>query len=154
MVIDVNEGYEKSSFLIERFMEGKYEKFNNNMGYVEGQEENETFDADHLAVALDDMHLNAIEEGSDDDDSSDDEIFSLMAHHEPSTVTIHNHSSSNGIADRLILQAFSHFSFERTKKLIVVDLRGVFEKEERRHSEIRIDGPCNTQKQNEKDAQI
>ena len=131
MVIDVKEGYEKSSFLIERFVEGHYEKFNNNMGFVEGQEKREIFDVDHIAEAMDKMLLGAIEEGSDDDDDdddSDDEIFGTMGHHESSTST-HNHSSSNAIPDRMFPQAFSHYSFERTKgNLLVVDLQGVFEK--------------------------
>ena len=130
MVIDVKEGYERLSFLIEPFMEGKYEKFNNNMGYVEGQEKNEIFEIDHLAVAWDNLRLNAIEEGSDDsdddddDDNSDDEIFSPMSHHEPNS-----HNCSKAIADRLFPQAFSDYSFQRTKEnFLVVDLQGVFEK--------------------------
>ena len=132
MVIDIKEG-EKSSFLIEWFMEGNYEKFNNNMGFVEGQEKSESFDIDHLAEALENILLSAIAEESDnddddDDDDSDDEIFSPIAHHEPSTFT-HKYNSSNAIADRMFPQAFSHYSFERTgKQLIVVDLQGVFEK--------------------------
>ena len=123
MVVEVQENNEESNILIERFLEGKYEKFNNNMGFVQGQSQKVT-DVDDLAKAFDDWGLNNlgdIQEESDEEES-DDEIFDPEAKMPDSGVY-------SSFKDQMVPQTFSHYSFDKSKRrFLVVDLQGVFEK--------------------------
>ena len=123
MVVEVQENNEESNILVEVFLEGKYEKFNNNMGFVQGQTQKVT-EVDDLVEAFDDWgldNLGDIKEGSDEE-GSDEEIFDPEAKMPDSGVY-------NSLKDQMVPQTFSHYSFDKSKqRFLVVDLQGVFEK--------------------------
>jgi len=125
MVVEVRENQEESNILIERFIEGKYEKFNNNMGFVKGQKQQDSSQGkvDQLAETFNNFGLDdlgVIEEGSEDE--SDDELIDHK-------VTQPDSGEYHDIQDDMFPQAFSHYSFEKSKmSLMVVDLQGVFQK--------------------------
>ena len=120
-------------YLVEPFMEGRYEKFNNNMGDVSCSEDvgfnhptsncnlkNNPSERDDYAVLVSGMKslsLGAIlecEEDEDEDDERSEEDLKL-------------HALAQNVNDSSFPQAFSHFTYEKSKKnFIVVDLQGVF----------------------------
>ena len=117
MLVEVRDHDEKKHILIERYLEGNYEKFNNNKGFVKGH-------LNKITETLGDLGLEVIEEESDDDSKSedDDDVSD-------SWVLDHDLSLYSNVADHMFPQAFSHYSFEKSNKaLMVVDLQGVFEK--------------------------
>ena len=126
MVVEVNEHGEKSNILIERFLEGKYEKFNSNMGFVKGQTTKDSFceNVDQIADAFNDLpldNLGVIEEESEEEDS-DDELFDQKAYESAA-------GKYRLLKPEMFLQTFSHYSFEKSKrKYLVIDLQGVYEK--------------------------
>ena len=114
------------NILIEPMLEGKYEKFNDNMGMVKDlhpQVKMDDDDDDDINGLCDDFaDLDVIEEGDEDEYSSDDEELFEKAETMPGIDWSH-------LQPELFPQAFSHFSYQMSKKnLIVVDLQGVLEK--------------------------
>lgn len=129
------------NILIEPQLEGKYEKFNNNMGYVKGRAENDKFRSlNHTMNQLDIINLfnqrlrfekgngigagiGAIEEGSEEEEESEDEgiVFDTK-------VSEPDQGEYRDVHPKHFPQAFSHFTYEKSKrKLMVVDLQGVFQ---------------------------
>jgi len=124
---------EEKNILVEKYLEGKYEKFNNNMGHVHD-------DVKHLVDRMGDLGLGgnskkgfddglgAIEEGSEDEssdeeDSSDEEEQEVF----DSKEVMPDEGNYGDLQDEYFPQAFSHFTYEKSKKvLMVVDLQGVF----------------------------
>ena len=151
MIVDLIEKNDKGekNILIERYLEGEYKKFNNNAGYVE-DEVKWLVNRMNITLGLgsnslnnrsndNDIGLGAIAEdsGEEDDDESDDDVDEINE--------TYNNSNSKQIAphrelkcsidtlfsllnqDACFPQAFSHFTYEKSKrKLMVVDLQGVF----------------------------
>jgi len=131
MVVQVKGSDEEEwkSILIEKFLEGDYEKFNNNMGFVKGQDlKNSLYDnmnppAEAVDIRAQIVNLGIIEEGSEEDfndDGDDDLIGHKMFEPSPGEYL--------DVQDCMIPQTFSHFSFAMSKQcLMVVDLQGVFQ---------------------------
>lgn len=124
LVVEVRDGpVEKRSMLIEQFLVGEYIKFNNNMGFVKGMREDKesaSNNEEKPALVMGNVDLGAIQEGSDEEEDSDDELY------DPKT-SKPDHIQYGDIEDHLFPQAFSHYSFEKTKRsLMVIDLQGVF----------------------------
>jgi len=112
---------EEYNILIEPMLEGKYEKFNDNMGMVKGK--SAKVNIDELSKSFGNMGLGVfgvIEECSDDEDS-DDEIFDNKE-----SCPENGSYNFSAIKDEFFPQAFSHFSYVKSKKrFMVVDLQGV-----------------------------
>ena len=116
--------------LVEPMLEGQYEKFNDNMGMVRGQNESGSIEdlsgeMGNLGIGNDPssggLGLDIIAEGSEDEDDSDDEIIE-----EKKNALEQGSYTFDRINDAHIPQAFSHFSFEKSKRyFMVVDLQGV-----------------------------
>lgn len=99
--------------------EGKYEKFNKNVGYVKGQSKS-------VSGPRNDLGLEAIDEGeeSDDDGQAKEEGEDLFHASENEPITC----LYKDVHDRHFPQAFSHYSYEMSKnQLMVVDLQGILE---------------------------
>jgi len=130
MVVELIDNGEEKNILVEKYLEGNYEKFNN-MGHVHD-------DVKHLVDRMGDLGLGgkngfddglgAIEEGSEDEssdeeDSSDEEEQEVFDSKEAKPDEGHY----GDLRDEYFPQAFSHFTYEKSKKvLMVVDLQGVF----------------------------
>jgi len=119
--------------LVEPMLDGTYQKFNDNMGMVKGQEKQ--VNTDDLLGPLGDLNivnkkgqsglkgLDIIaEEGSEsDEEESDDEIIE-----EKKSAPEEGSYQFSKIKDEHIPQAFSHFSYEKSNRyLMVVDLQGI-----------------------------
>jgi len=145
-VVEVMEDGHRKSYLVEKMLDGEYQKYNNNMGYVERearhqpqsqQEDNQANDGDLVGqmanLGLD--GLGAIEEGSeeedsdeeeegsdDDDDEGDDDVKIVF----DATETAPESGTYRDVKDSYFPQAFSHFTYVKSKKnFMVVDLQGV-----------------------------
>lgn len=117
------EGYEYNT-LIEPFLQGDYKKFNDNMGMVKGQSRD--LSMNDLVGSMGGLGLGAIEEGSEEEDSdeedSDDEGIFRTKDNAPHYGSYDLHT----IKDDDVPQAFSHFTYEKSKRhFMVVDLQGV-----------------------------
>lgn len=116
LVFEVIDGGEEFNRLVEPMLQGKYEKFNNNMGYVKGQSKSVT-------GPRNDLGLEAIDEEdeSDGEEMTEEDLFHAKEN-EPITCLYQD------VDDRHFPQAFSHYSYEMSKKqLMVVDLQGILE---------------------------
>ena len=118
LVVELVEGCTKKTFLVEAMLEGRYRKYNNNMGYVNTNLpgvgfDNTPVDAGGALGAIgeeesDEEHCDSDMSISDDSGIGNDNFKNLRVEDFP--------------------QAFSHFTFERSKKrLLVVDLQGVLQ---------------------------
>jgi hypothetical protein len=138
------------NILIETQLEGKYEKFNNNMGYVKGRMkvENEMADLassfmNQLGLEFDDKAdgtgagLGAIEEGSEDEEESDGKgiVFDTQ-------VSGPDQGEYGDVHAKHFPQAFSHFTYKKSKReLMVVDLQGVFQENKNGSTEYVLTDP-------------
>lgn len=115
LVVEVINFGQEFNMLVEPLLEGKYEKFNNNMGYVKGQSKSVVGDRN-------DLGLGAIaEEGSDEEESEEEGLFDTKEN-KPTTCLYQD------VEDHHFPQAFSHYSYEMSKRqLMVVDLQGILE---------------------------
>jgi hypothetical protein len=135
------------NILIEEMLEGKYEKYNNNMGMVKGQDRSL---AEARIKKMDDAFerrkltykapvcgdLGAIEEEKEDDEDGDDEDIFDFQELTPIRVVC------NEVKDEDFPQAFSHFTYEKSKKkLMVVDLQGTFQINQDGTREYRLTDP-------------
>jgi len=133
------------NILIEQFLEGKYEKFNDNMGMVKGHNAKVNMDEitngfGQMGINEDDNGLGIIEEGSEDED--EDEIFDNKETRPES-----GSYNLEGIKAESFPQAFSHFTFEKSRKsFIVVDLQGVLETKPNGRRVYRLTDPAIHQK--------
>ncbi len=136
--IDPSKEQSLYNILVEPLLEGKYEKFNDNMGMVQGQaqsvrDEDLLYDKKKERDDVNDLidqfsrltGLGAIEEGSEEEDEEDGNEEDIIE-------AEHSKKSKNGnynfaaIQKEFIPQAFSHFTYENSKKhFMVVDLQGV-----------------------------
>ena len=110
--------------LIEPMLDvAKYEKFNNNMGFVKGQKNQGGLLSvdEHNGAGNNGAGLGAIEEEEEDEDDEDGDLLNSV----PSRPDIN--TSSFLLEDQDFPHAFSHFSYQMSKgSLMVVDLQGVF----------------------------
>jgi hypothetical protein len=105
--------------LVEEQLEGNYTKFNSNNGHVRNKDPLSLKNL-NLKKEPADPGLDAIAEGSEEEEDSDDEIFD-----EKESGPMPGHAYT--FRDEDFPQAFSHFSYEKSKKyLMVVDLQGIF----------------------------
>jgi hypothetical protein len=144
LVIEVMKDGKEVNILIESQLEGKYEKFNNNMGFVKGQKEHvHNGEINDLSSSLNqlglvfnqpgglDVGLGDIEEGSEEEEEEEENVATDTALF---NATVSGpESGSYSITDtheKYFPQAFSHYSYVKSKhKLLVVDLQGVFKVE-------------------------
>lgn len=138
MVVEVEENGQERNILVEKMLEGEYKKFNNNMGYVDKEarpQEESSRHVDDLVGQMNNLGLGAIdeecseEEDSDSEDEDDDDEESanegdgLFDTAESAPVS----GTYRDVKDAYFPQAFSHFSYEKSKRhFMVVDLQGVF----------------------------
>ena len=121
-VVQCQQGKKEWNVLIEEQLDGDYKKFNNNMGHVRGQGR---CDAPPKSGRAD---LGIIEEGSEeeDDEEKDDEGILRNSNVEADRAD----GGNTDPLDEDILQAFSHFTYVKSKKmLMVVDLQGILEQD-------------------------
>jgi hypothetical protein len=135
------------NILIEEMLEGKYEKYNNNMGMVKGQDRSlaearikkmdDAFESRKLTYKAPVCgDLGAIEEEKEDDEDGDDEDIFDFQELTPIRVVC------NEVKDEDFPQAFSHFTYEKSKKkLMVVDLQGTFQINQDGTREYRLTDP-------------
>ena len=163
--IDPSKEQRLYNILVEPFLDGKYEKFNDNMGMVQGQSQSVRdedlvednagkSDVNDLMGQLSDLSLGfnnqlagglaslgAIEEGSEEEDDDDgDEKDILEAEHcKRSKNGSYNFAA---IKNEHVPQAFSHFSYENSKKhFMVVDLQGVLKQNKNGSSVYQLTDP-------------
>lgn len=142
--------------LIEPLLEGTYEKFNNNMGYVKGQAQylskNDTLEkidekpildqiqGIDLSALLGNLHISGptnlgaiVEEEEEEESSSDEEELFCGATTNRNFASDYTNAQAllcKDLDDKHFPQAFSHFSYVHSKKrFMVVDLQGVFSNE-------------------------
>lgn len=155
--LGVNDDGKEWNILVEEQLEGEYTKFNSNRGYVHDQakskNDNGIDNYGNANLSSDDEHDDAVaggglgvilegdedEEDEDDDDEYDDNADQgRESNHIPTEEEVFDTStytpdlskvSDFSISEEQIPQAFSHFTYEKSKKmLMVVDLQGVLER--------------------------
>eukprot|EP00956_Cyclotella_meneghiniana_P014296 scaffold21342_cov66-Cyclotella_meneghiniana.AAC.12 len=133
MVVEVVDGPKRKCFLIEKLLDGEYKKFNSNNGYIckEAREQTDNDVDDLIDKFNNNLDLGAIEECDEDEESYDDSLddeedIAEKLFDEKETVPIYGNYNLHDLKSHHIPQAFSHFSYVKSrKKLIVVDLQGV-----------------------------
>jgi len=144
-VVEVMEKGHRMPYLVEKMLDGEYQKYNNNMGYVErearqpqSQKEESQVNNDDLVGQMANLGLDglgAIEEGSEEEEDSDEEesdddegdgdvkiVFDATETAPESGTYV-----KKDVKDLYFPQAFSHFTYVKSKKnFMVVDLQGVF----------------------------
>ncbi|KAI2489908.1 alpha-kinase [Fragilaria crotonensis] len=122
LLVEVLDRNDKKHILIERFLEGEYEKFNNNMGFVKGTSlQLDLKQGQALVQDNADAGLGVIQEESEDEDDSDEDEYDPQE-------SVPAPGRYSDVDDHLFAQAFSHFSFVKSKRsFMVVDLQGVLE---------------------------
>ena len=139
LVVELVENCTKKTFLVEAMLKGRYRKFNNNMGYVNTKSTARLPGlADSMQVGTDEGILDAIVEEEGDDELGDSGL--TVPKMKASAISDDSRSSGGGNFKNLRIedfpQAFSHFTYERSKKrLLVVDLQGVLQVND-------LDGTC------------
>lgn len=152
MVFQLFDKGDELNVLVEEFLPGLYQKFNNNMGYVQGGP-SESLDLrllslgqDHGSRLLDNggdtqyvAALSAIKEEESDDDTVE---YSDVHEHQREEKEGHVYGEGifdssqqlptgrflSPIGDYDFPQAFSHFTYEKSRRqLLVVDLQGVLQ---------------------------
>ena len=132
MLVELMDNGVEKNILIEKYLEGEYKKFNNNMGHVEDEVKQLVGRMNNLGLGGNfgrgDDGLGAIEEESEDEseeeDSDEEEDKEIFDSKESAPRQAY---SFNDLQDAYFPQAFSHFTYEKSKKrLMVVDLQGVF----------------------------
>eukprot|EP00550_Attheya_septentrionalis_P009307 CAMPEP_0198294472 /NCGR_PEP_ID=MMETSP1449-20131203/22509_1 /TAXON_ID=420275 /ORGANISM="Attheya septentrionalis, Strain CCMP2084" /LENGTH=784 /DNA_ID=CAMNT_0043994431 /DNA_START=44 /DNA_END=2398 /DNA_ORIENTATION=- len=153
LVIEVIKDGKEVNILIESELEGTYEKFNNNMGFVKGQNKHvQNGKINDLSSSLNQLGLGfnqpeglgaglgAIEEGSEEEEEEEEGNEEEEEEENVATdaalfdATVLGPESGSYLMEDLhekyFPQAFSHYSYEKSKhKLMVVDLQGVFKVE-------------------------
>jgi len=135
LVVELNDNGQEKNVLIEQYLEGDYTKFNNNMGYVEkevkdlvGKMSNLGLGGGNVNRGFDDG-LGAIVEGSEDESEEDSDTDEEQEQEEifDTKESVPEDGTYSDLKDAYFPQAFSHFTYEKSKKmLMVVDLQGVF----------------------------
>jgi hypothetical protein len=129
IVVELTHNGKEKNILIERYLEGEYKKFNSNMGYVEDEVKQLVNRMNDLGLGSNlrrpkNDGLGAIVEDSDEEEESDDDANKEMF--DSKHLTPYG-GQYKDLQDAYFPQAFSHFSFVKSKmKLMVVDLQGVF----------------------------
>jgi Alpha-kinase family/von Willebrand factor type A domain len=128
MVLKLRRDNEQICILIEQFLEGDYQKFNNNKGYVlDPLRDMASNEGVQNTQAYQNADLGIIEEGSSDDESDLDDDYE----HDFENKVVDSQKSIphvGKIPNDMFLQAFSHFTFQDSKgRWMVVDLQGVHE---------------------------
>lgn len=138
MVVEVWDNGQERNILVEKFLDGEYKKFNNNMGYVDKEarsEEEDSRPVDDLVGQMNNLGLGAIDEECSEEEDSDseeedegeeengNEEDDLFDNEESAPVS----GTYRDVKDAYFPQAFSHFTYEKSKRhFMVVDLQGVF----------------------------
>jgi len=130
-VVETLSGEVEWNFLVESILQGVYKKFNDNMGMVRGQ--SKAVSAENLSSAMDNLRignelhgfgglgLGFITEEDSEEEDSDNELIE-----EQNSTPEYGSYPLGKIKDALVPQAFSHFSYEKSKKyFMVVDCQGV-----------------------------
>ena len=138
----VKEDGKELNILVETMLEGEneYKKFNNNSGWVQGRRAPTTNSMDDLTSSFNQLGLNAdrggggggglgaIEEGSEDEDEGSDDEEGIVFDNQVSGPEFGEYKD---VHERHFPQAFSHYTYEKSKKrLMVVDLQGKLEEHE------------------------
>ena len=131
-VVEVKHEGEERNILVEEFLEGDYKKFNSNMGYVEKDVADLVGRMNNLGLGgmgggRISNGLGAIVEGDSEEDSDSDEEEGDVENIFDSKESVPQGGSYRDLQDAYFPQAFSHFSYEKSKHMfMVVDLQGVF----------------------------
>ena len=119
------------SYLVEKMLDGEYQKYNNNMGYVErearqpqSQKEESQVNDDDLVGQMANLGLDglgAIEEGSEEEDSDEEESDDDEGDGDvkivfDATETAPESGTYRDVKDSYFPQAFSHFTYVKSKK--------------------------------------
>jgi Alpha-kinase family/von Willebrand factor type A domain len=123
----VDDGYGTGSVLVEERLEGKWQKWNANNGFVEGMKEAPQHCGDTIRKAVSRLaqmdHLADITEGSDDEEDSDSEHKGAASRFEQQPIEFSPFE---------VAQAFSHYTYHATRrKRLVCDLQGVYDEKSR-----------------------
>ena len=123
------------AYLVEEMLDPqKYQKWNNNAGYVKGQSKDFTVKKEimeqNLGSHLDDLAELSDEESDEDDDNADDDFFCTAEDEGAAAASASAGSSeySFHIKTSDIPQAFSHFTHRfKRRRMLVCDLQGVLD---------------------------